>query len=216
MSCMGVSSTGRPRGRPRKGNEADVHARESLIAPALHAFAAHGYAGATIDEVLRLAQVSKGAFYYHFGGKEELFAAVIGERIDAPARALMRITATAPSDRPTSSTVSHGLAELFTRERRTVLLVEEWRIQATRDPALARRWRSRQRQMRDSLSEALTQRHATTGVPLTFDAARLAEAFLVLAHGLAVEMIVDPNSVDAELFGDVLAVVYEGLAARST
>lgn len=216
MQIMGVTSTGRPRGRPRKDDQAAATAREDLLAAAVDVFAAQGYSAATVEEVLRRARVSKGAFYYYFAGKEELFAAVIDERLDAPARALMQVTATARADAPTSSTISQGLAELFTRERRTVLLVEEWRIQSTRDPALARRWRSRQKQMRGHLGQALIQRHATTGVPLTFDAARLAEAFLVLAHALAVEAIVDAPAADADLFGDVLAVVYEGLAARST
>jgi len=39
------------------------------------------------------------------------------------------------------------------------------------------------------------------------------EAFIGLAHGPAFESIVDPDSVDPALFGDLLALVYDGLTA---
>jgi hypothetical protein len=52
-------------------------------------------------------------------------------------------------------------------------------------------------------------------VPLTFDAHRLAQAFIALAQGLALESIVDPGAVDAALYGDILSLVYDGLVARA-
>jgi len=70
--------------------------------------------------------------------------------------------------------------------------------------------------LRDALAHALAQRHQHTGVPLSFDARRLAQAFIALGQGLALESIVDPDAVDDELFGDVLALVYDGLVARAT
>jgi hypothetical protein len=52
-------------------------------------------------------------------------------------------------------------------------------------------------------------------VPLTFDAHRLAQAFIALAQGLALESIVDPAAVDDALYGDILSLVYDGLVARA-
>ena len=45
---------------------------------------------------------------------------------------------------------------------------------------------------------------------------RLAQAFISLAQGLGLESIVDPDAVDATLFGDILSLVYDGLAARAS
>ena len=40
---------------------------------ALGVFARHGYERATVDEIVREAGYSKGAFYVHFESKEDLF-----------------------------------------------------------------------------------------------------------------------------------------------
>lgn len=52
-------------------------------------------------------------------------------------------------------------------------------------------------------------------MPLTIDARRLATAFVALAQGLAYEALVDPDSVDDALYGDVLSLVYDGLVSRT-
>jgi AcrR family transcriptional regulator len=44
-------------------------------------FARHGYERATIDEIVRAAGFSKGAFYVHFESKEDLFWAMLEGRI---------------------------------------------------------------------------------------------------------------------------------------
>ena len=50
--------------------------REQLVEIATGLFAEHGYEGTSIEAVLRSAQVSRGALYHHFAGKDALFAAV--------------------------------------------------------------------------------------------------------------------------------------------
>ena len=49
--------------------------RARLIAVAKDLFAANGYAATSIDEVIRSAEVTRGALYHHFAGKEDLFEA---------------------------------------------------------------------------------------------------------------------------------------------
>jgi AcrR family transcriptional regulator len=49
---------------------------------ALCVFARHGYERATVDEIVRDAGFSKGAFYVHFESKEDLFWALLQERIE--------------------------------------------------------------------------------------------------------------------------------------
>jgi AcrR family transcriptional regulator len=56
--------------------------RERLIGIARRLFAEHGYEGASIEAVLRESQVSRGALYHHFNGKEALFEAVL-ESVEA-------------------------------------------------------------------------------------------------------------------------------------
>jgi AcrR family transcriptional regulator len=202
----------RQRGRPPVTAAHD--ARAALLDAAAEVFATHGFSGASVDRILRAAGFSKGTFYWHFASKEELFLALVEERIDRPARALMDVTRTAPADAPTAPAVSRRLAELFTGQRQLLVLLQEYWAAAVRDPAIRRRYRRRQRDLVSNLADALRARHDETGVPLTTRAERLATAFVALAQGLALEAAVNPDAVDASLYGDILSLVYDGLAAR--
>jgi hypothetical protein len=44
----------------------------------------------------------------------------------------------------------------------------------------------------------------------------VAAAYLALAGGLAVERLVDPGAVPDSLFGEIVALVYQGLVARES
>jgi AcrR family transcriptional regulator len=46
-------------------------------------FAARGFATTPVDEIVTRAGVTKGAFYHHFGSKEDVFAAVLHETQEA-------------------------------------------------------------------------------------------------------------------------------------
>jgi AcrR family transcriptional regulator len=63
--------------------------REALLDAAMEAFAARGYAGATVDAIAQAAGMSKAGFYWHFDSKEAVFAAVIARY--APFAAVGRI-----------------------------------------------------------------------------------------------------------------------------
>lgn len=55
--------------------------RERILAAALQEFAAHGFAGARVDFIARRAAINKRMLYHYFGGKEELFRAVLRRKI---------------------------------------------------------------------------------------------------------------------------------------
>lgn len=50
--------------------------RQALLDAARRLFGEHGYTTTSIDDVAHAAKVTKGAFYHHYSGKQELFAAV--------------------------------------------------------------------------------------------------------------------------------------------
>ncbi|MBV9415497.1 MAG: TetR/AcrR family transcriptional regulator [Solirubrobacterales bacterium] len=51
--------------------------RERLIEAAREQFGAHGYEGTSLDAILGVAGVKRGALYHHFASKQELFDAVL-------------------------------------------------------------------------------------------------------------------------------------------
>lgn len=65
---------------------------ERMLTVARTAFTRDGYANAGIEDIVRAANVTRGALYHHFGSKEGLFRAVveavqaeIGQRVEAAA-----------------------------------------------------------------------------------------------------------------------------------
>lgn len=63
------------RSTTRRGNYSSSTKR-ALVDNATALFAAHGYAGTSLDEVVAAARVTKGALYHHFPSKLALFESV--------------------------------------------------------------------------------------------------------------------------------------------
>jgi AcrR family transcriptional regulator len=49
--------------------------RHALVESALELFTKRGYAGTSLDAIVKRARVTKGALYHHFSGKQALFEA---------------------------------------------------------------------------------------------------------------------------------------------
>ncbi len=204
--------------RPRHdGRSAELRgtARERILDAALAEFHDRGYPGASLQAVAKRAGLTKGAIYWSFRDKQDLFLALVHERLDVPAKALMRITQDAPSDVESAPLVSQGMAELVRTQPAVLLLAfEHWSV-AARDPELRGGYIHRQSELRSAMARALEARHATTGVRLTYPAERLATGILCLAAGIAMEALVEPAAAPDELFGEILGLIYDGLAARA-
>jgi AcrR family transcriptional regulator len=174
-----------------------------------------GYAGTSLQAVAKRAGLTKGAIYWSFRDKQDLFLTLVHEQLDVPAQKLMRITEDAPSEVETAPLVSQGMAELIRNQPDVLLLMfEHWSL-ATRDPKLRGGFIRRQSELRGAMARALEARHATTGVPLTYPAERLATGILCLGAGIVMEALVDPAATPDELFGEILGIIYDGLAARA-
>lgn len=190
-------------------------ARRRILDAALAEFQDHGYEGTSLQAVAKRAGLTKGAIYWSFRDKQDLFLALVHEQLDLPTEKLMRITEDAPSEVETAPLVSQGMAELIRNQPAVMLLMfEHWSL-ATRDPKLRGGFNRRQSEMRSAMARALEARHATTGVPLTYPAERLATGILCLAAGIAMQAMVEPAAAPDELFGELLGIIYDGLAARA-
>jgi AcrR family transcriptional regulator len=86
VSKQGKEGSGRVyRGEPLHARRRDQ--RRRLVTAALEVFAESGYAGASIDEIVSRARVSRTSFYRFFAGKEDCMLAVFGEAVDGLAAA---------------------------------------------------------------------------------------------------------------------------------
>jgi AcrR family transcriptional regulator len=207
-----VSSPG-----PADGRDAERRgtARARLLDAALAELSEHGYAGTSLQAIAKRAQLTRGAVYWNFASKQELFLALLDERIDQQVQALMRLTETAPADQPTADSVGAGLAHLIDHQAPLVMLLFDHWAAAVRDSALRPAYITRHDTLRKTLAGALAARHATTGVPLTFPAERLATAILALSHGIAMNKLINDTATSDELLGEILDLLYDGLVHRA-
>lgn len=71
--------------------EAATAARpRAILDAALEVFSEKGYSGARVADVRRISGASTGSIYHHFGGKEELAAALYAEGLADYQRGLLR------------------------------------------------------------------------------------------------------------------------------
>jgi len=74
-------------GAPTRAGRDPDRTRSEILAVATHEFADKGYAGARVDEIAAKTRTTKRMIYYYFGGKEQLYVAVL-ERAYAGIREL--------------------------------------------------------------------------------------------------------------------------------
>jgi TetR/AcrR family transcriptional regulator, transcriptional repressor for nem operon len=66
--------------RPNKFAQRREATRANLLRLGIERFARKGYSGTTVEDIVRDSPFTRGAFYFHFTGKEDFFLAVLRER----------------------------------------------------------------------------------------------------------------------------------------
>jgi AcrR family transcriptional regulator len=193
--------------RPQPG---DATSREQLLTAAARVFARAGYHGASMSEIAAEAGFSKGALYWSFASKEELFFALLDE-LDEQLRTL--IAASASQER--TGELSRGISAVLTDAREVVLLFHEYSALAVRDPKVAARYAQRNARLREEIVTAVRRRHETIGVPLAIPAEDLATALIALVDGLSIQQLTEPDAVPEDLFGQIAALIEDGMTLRS-
>jgi AcrR family transcriptional regulator len=202
------------RTRPARAEGRD--GREELLEAALQVFAERGYRDSSVDEIAERAGYSKGALYWHFASKDELFFALLEERIDRPWRETIELLGSAAPGQDMAPEASRRFAEMLGGQRELLLINHEYWSQAVRDPELRARYATRQANLRRALGKAIAARLEHLGAPpLDAPAEELATVFMSLASGLAQEKLVEPATVPDDLLGNTFALIYAGHVARA-
>jgi AcrR family transcriptional regulator len=197
-----------------KAQSADLgSSREQLLTAASRVFARRGYHGASISEIAAEAGFSKGALYWNFANKEDLFFALLDE-LDEHLRTLITASARAPTDQDTTEEIGRNLSAVLENGRDVVLLFHEYSALAVRDPKLAARYAKRNARLRDELAASMQARHEATGTSLAIPAEHIATAVIALVDGLSMQQLTEPGAVPEDLFGQIFSLIEDGMSAR--
>jgi len=195
--------------------------REQLIAAAARVFSRRGFHGGSLDAVAEEAGYSRGAVYYNFADKEELFLELLDRRCAERAQDLREVFAEVDEGDVDATARQAGVAaqhalDAMTGDPEWRALYLEFLAHAARDAAFRRRFGRRTHEMRSALEEVVVQRTEPFTDALDMEPEQLAVVIDALGTGLwASHMLHGARAVPPDLFSKALALLVEGIAARA-
>jgi AcrR family transcriptional regulator len=168
--------------------------RTSVLAAARRVFLAKGYAGATLEAIAEEAGFSKGVVYSQFGGKADLFLALLDARIDERAAQNARLAADAGAGAAAIRALLANSDRDTQVEAGWARVLIEFRSVAMRDPELNRRYAASHARTRQLLADLVERVLAAAGIEITIPPRALAEFILAFGAGLALERAADPDA----------------------
>jgi AcrR family transcriptional regulator len=187
--------------------EKKARTRAQLIGAGAAVFARRGYVAASLDEVAEEAGLTKGAVYSNFASKEDLFQAVIEDRLNEPMKDIADVlNSNVGTTEEQAMAGARAFVGVVEREREVFLLSLEMNIHVARHPELAPAFAAQRREQLAEVADIITE-HAS-GDPLPLPADQMAIAVEALSQGIALHALVDPDGVPDDLLGRVYAVLF--------
>jgi AcrR family transcriptional regulator len=176
--------------------------RARLLDAAGQVFARRGFHAATVDEVADAAGYTKGAVYSNFATKDELFLALLDERLAAQLQQVEALYPIESSEELHAAMRAQTEREFAAARDFSVLQVEFW-LYAMRNPAAQAQLASRYRQLRDRLAELITRRYAGQQPP-PMPTEHLAALAIATDAGLFLQFSTEPGALPWELRADAM------------
>jgi AcrR family transcriptional regulator len=193
--------------------------REQVVAAASRVFARNGFHATSLEAVAEEAGYSRGAVYYNFADKEELFLELLDRRCAERAQDLREVFADRGDIEATSRQAQLAAQQAFeamTGDPEWRALYLEFLAHAARDAAFRRRFARRTDEMRSALEEVVVERARPFAKTLGMEPAQLAVVIDALGTGLwAHHMLHGGRAVPPDLFSKALALFLDGIAARA-
>ena len=184
--------------------------RSRLLGAAERVFFERGFHGASLEAVAEEAGLTKGAVYSRFENKADLFLAYQEERNEQTiARVARRVEELGPGDRPVDVIVEHWTNRLLRDPLERSLLVIEFWASACRDPEVHRQFSDQHERVMSGVAEHLEHAALRLGVTLPLPALELIRLSTGIAHGLALEQLMNREKVDARMIELAFMPIHE-------
>jgi AcrR family transcriptional regulator len=196
--------------------------RERVLASAARVFAQRGFDATSLEAIADEAGFSRGAVYYNFADKEELFLELLDRRCAERAQDLREVFA---GDADEDIDATSRQAQVAAQHAFDAMTGDpEWRglylgflAHAARDATFRRRFAKRSAEMRGALEEVVVERTRPVAHTLGMTPEQLAVVIDALGIGLwAQHMLHGSRAVPPDLYSKALALVVDGIAARTT
>lgn len=193
--------------------EQQARTRSTLLASAARILACKGLHRASIDDIAVDAGFTKGAFYANFKSKEELFLVMLDEHFAERLAAVERITADGGALSEQARRAGDDFIDALRGDEEWCRLFIEFASHASRHEDFRREFVARSRTLRDGIAAIFERRAAELGIALPIPPQVIAQMTFAMAHGVAVEQLLDPDSTPDDLFGRMLELFFAGVGA---
>jgi AcrR family transcriptional regulator len=171
-------------------------------------FGRRGFHGASLEEIAEEAGYSKGALYYNYRTKEELFLALLEERLSERVDVIRDAFAGAASTADALRDAARRYIDSLEANREWLLLYFEFWAYAVREGTITPQFRASLRTLRGGVQAVIEEHADALGVERGENTEELAIAANALALGIAVEKHADPGGVPDGLFGEMLTRLF--------
>jgi AcrR family transcriptional regulator len=185
--------------------------RRRLLDAAARIFAERGYADSRLEDIAHAAGFTKGAVYSNFGGKQDLFGAILGERADSELTAVMVEIEDAGNPSAVVAQAARLVAQRIVEDTERGRLGLEFAARAARDEQARSVITPMRRAQREAAARAIVQVTARGGVSPPVDPELAALILHCLTNGLSMEHLADPEAISGGVAEQVLSAVLEWL-----
>lgn len=189
--------------------ESKRRTRGLLLDAAEKVFASRGFNGVSVEEVAEEAGFSKGAVYSNFGGKDDLFLALLDRRIERGAPEWGRIFGVEAPPEVRARDVEAVLLEGFSGGAWTMLELEFF-LYAMRHEEAREKLAERYRRIRQSIGRAVGRHFEETGTTPPMPLGDLSWTLLGMATGLNIQANLDPGAAPEGIRATALAPLLTG------
>jgi AcrR family transcriptional regulator len=186
--------------------------RQHLLDAAAIVFARSGFHGSTLDEVATTAGFTKGAVYSNFRSKDDLFLALLDDRIERQFAVVTDVLDRAPHDAaeqlPRIRELFRG--NLFWDDDFNTLYLE-FVLYAKRNPEAQGKLAASAERSRVLVQALIEREFAIIGADPPYPTRQLAEIFLALFGGFGTDRLIAPDAVTDETLDTTLSFLYDAL-----
>lgn len=191
--------------------ERKAETRARLLASAVTVLAHRGVERASIDEVAEHAGFTKGAFYASFASKQDLFLAMVDDHF---ADVLGRLDDVLRHDVELEDQAREGAAsfmDYIAADPDWERLFFDFSSYATRHEGFRLELVARRTALREGIARLLQRRVDELEMDPPLPVPDIAMMLFAMADGIALQKLLDPDSVPAELYPTMLATFFLGL-----
>ena len=169
--------------------------KAKLLQAALRIFTRDGFEAARIDDIASEAGYTRGAFYAHFGSKEDLFFAMVEDQSNKHMQRIQKALGRCTTDASRLQTLREYYV-MRVADRQWSILTLEFKLYALRHPKL----RAKLAEMHRSIRMKIKWEGLESILPAALMCAPQDEAVLkvtlhAILHGLVLESAYDPASI---------------------